>query len=744
MREFNTKNIFAHTPAKVSPQKWHLLIEHLNETAKYSAKFSKSFGYDNAGYILGLFHDLGKVNPKFQEYLIACNKGEIATKTTHSIQGSSFLWWLLLNQNKNKLPLAICTFGHHGGLDSQHKIITQNGKLYEWWKDKKNVSIKKLMQDFLKYFSLVTPEKLPDNELKQELLLRMLFSALVDADFLDTEKHFKVSQSTLRTNPIRPKDLWPIFRATQLKMMWQNRNDKLNKIRNRIYITCVDAAKNQPGVFRLTVPTGGGKTLSGMSFALKHSVVNKTHGFQRIIIALPYTSIIDQNAKVYREIFGDNFVLEHQSQVEIKEQDDQDENYIKQRLASENWDYPIIVTTTVQLFESLFNNKPSKCRKLHNISKSILILDEIQTLPPELVEPTMDVLRTLVDDYGVTLVFSTATQPAFDSTPYLKVFNGIQPIEIVRDYKTYFDILKRVEYSPLKEYNSLDELADEIAQQENSQSLTILNTRKHALKLLEALKERKVDGLYHLSTLLCGAHRKKILKEVTEELNSSDTVPVRLISTQVVEAGVDLDFPVVFRAIAPLDRIVQAAGRCNRNDKRNTKGKVIIFDFPEQKSPSQTYKIGIENAGILLKRNEPEKLHDPDLYTEFFQMLFRDVKLDKHNIQSYRKELDFPTVAEKYKLIDDTVPVVITTYDNNEGEKRLQNYIYKPSRETWRALMPYIVNLHYYDTQKEDIKECIVPIEETKTNLFKWIGTYDDKTHRGIRDIVRDPADLII
>lgn len=738
------KEFIAHTPSKECPDKWHLLIEHLLETAKTASIFGKFFGYKNAGFVLGLFHDLGKVNPKFQEYLIACEKGLKAIKTTHSIQGSSFLWKLLLKQNPDNLSLSMCSFGHHGGLDSQHKVITQNGKLYEWWNDKENDPLKKLMQEFLKNFTLVTPEKLPNNELKLELLLRMLFSSLVDADFLDTERHFSVTKSILRTNSVRPVDLWPIFRAKQLKMMWDNRRDKLNKVRNKIYYSCLKEAENPPGVFRLTVPTGGGKTLSGMAFALKHSVVNKTHGFQRIIITLPYTSIIDQNAKVYREIFGENFVLEHQSQVEVKEEDDQDENYLRQRLASENWDYPIIVTTTVQLFESLFNNKPSRCRKLHNIAKSILILDEIQTLPPELVEPTMDALRTLVDDFGVTLVLSTATQPAFDKTPYLNAFIGMNITEIVPEYKIYFDKLKRVEYTPLKEYNSLNELADEIAQQENSQSLTILNTRKHALKLLEILRERKVDGLYHLSTLLCGAHRKKILKEVTDKLNSSDITPIRLISTQVVEAGVDLDFPVVFRAIAPLDRIVQAAGRCNRNDKRKTKGKVIIFNFQQQRSPSQTYKLGIENAVILLKRNKPEKLHDPDLYTEFFQMLFRDVKLDKHNIQSYRKELDFPVVSEKYKLIEDTVPVVILTYDNNEGEKRLQKYLEKPSRETWRALMPYIVNLHYYDTQKEDIKDCIVPVEETKTNLFKWIGTYDDKTHRGIRDIVRDPADLII
>ncbi len=494
-------------------------------------------------------------------------------------------------------------------------------------------------------------------------------------------------------------------------------------------------------MYRFKISAGGGKTRSGLAFALSHAAAHRCHGFRRIIIALPYTSIIDQNARVYREIFGDHFVLEHHSQVDIPETDRQDETYLRQRLAAENWDFPLIVTTTVQLFESLFSNKPGRCRKLHNIARSILILDEVQTLPPELLEPTMDVLRALVDEYGVTLVLSTATQPAFDQTPYLKAFDGLDIQEIVKNYKLHFEKLDRVEYQPVRQYSSLSDLAEELLKSENCQALVILNTRKHALALHEELRQRGVNGLYHLSTLLCGAHRKDLLREITERLGSDNRLPVRLISTQVIEAGVDLDFPVVYRVMGPLDRIVQAAGRCNREAKRPEKGKVVIFDFSENTSPPGAYKTGMDDAKTLLSRNTPERLHNPDLYTEYFQMLFRDVDLDKKGIQPYRRDLDYPRVAEKYKLIEDTLPVVIPTYGNHEGERRLQEHVKKPSRDTLRRLMPFVVNLGYRDLHREEIKECI---EEVSPGLFRWIGGYDDKTHRGIQGIVRDPADLYV
>jgi CRISPR-associated endonuclease/helicase Cas3 len=733
--------IYAHTPSKDAPHRWHVLEDHIIGTAKTAYAFAKAFGSENAAFVLGIFHDLGKVNPAFQDYLKACNEDEKLQSTPHAVCGASYLWKMLLRQNSPDACMAMCALGHHGGLIAEHLAATKGGKLDLWWNDAQNIQLKKRMQETLQSLPVRTPEILPEDDLRRELRLRMLFSALVDADYLNTENHFDQGRFAVRGYWTRPADLWPVFRADQLRTMWRGRGSDINRIRKQIYFSCVRSGGRSPGVFRLTVPTGGGKTRSGLAFALSHAAAHRSHGFRRIIIALPYTSIIDQNARVYREIFGNHFVLEHHSQVDMPEGNRQDEAFIRQRLAAENWDFPLIVTTTVQLFESLFSNKPGRCRKLHNIARSILILDEVQTLPPELLEPTMDVLRALVDEYGVTLVLSTATQPAFDQTPYLKAFDGLDIQEIVKNYKSHFEKLERVEYQPVRQYASLSDLAEELPKSENCQALVILNTRKHALDLYEELRQRGVDGLYHLSTLLCGAHRKDLLREITERLASDNRLPVRLISTQVVEAGVDLDFPVVYRVMGPLDRIVQAAGRCNREAKRPEKGKVVIFDFPDNTSPPGAYKMGMDEAKTLLSRNTPEQLHNPELCTEYFQMLFRDVDLDKKGIQPYRRDLDYPKVAEKYKLIEDTLPVVIPTYDNHEGERRLKEHIKKPSRETWRRLMPFVVNLSYRDLHRDEIKECI---EEVSPGLFRWIGSYDEKTHRGIQGIVRDPVDLIV
>jgi CRISPR-associated endonuclease/helicase Cas3 len=575
----------------------------------------------------------------------------------------------------------------------------------------------------------------------------MLFSALVDADYLDTERHFSAHKTRTRGEWTRPADLWRIFRLDQVRMMWNSHGSgAVNRIRTQIYRYCVRRASMPPGLFRLTVPTGGGKTRSGLAFALRHAQVHRQRGFRRVIVVLPYTSIIDQTAREYRHIFGDRLVLEHHSQLEISESEEQDEQVVKHRLASENWDHPLIVTTTVQLFESLFHNRPSRCRKLHNIAKSILILDEVQTLPPELLKPTLDVLRDLVDNYGVTVVLSTATQPAFDQTPYLNAFQGLEIEEIVPHPEQFFQhkAMKRVQYQPIRWQQDLDGLADELSSVDARQVLVIFNTRKAALDMVDRLLARGADGVYHLSTLLCGAHRQSILNEIRQRLDPNGPQPVRLVSTQVVEAGVDLDFPRMYRALGPLDRIVQAAGRCNREGRRPEKGAVVIFDYEENKSPTGAYKIGLDDAETLLKRNEPERLHEPELHTEYFQCLFRDVDLDKHNIQTCRfssdGDIDFPETARRYKLIEDTMLVVVPKYDGGEGERRLQAHLKKPSRETFRRLMPYVVNIRRDELHREEVQQCL---EQVRERLYRWTGGYDDKTHRGLLGVVRDPADLI-
>jgi CRISPR-associated endonuclease/helicase Cas3 len=726
----------AHTPRKGSTE-WHKLYSHLQEVAKLAARFARPFGATNLAYLVGLWHDLGKVAPEFQKYLKSCAIGQPGLSIPHAYNGALYAYLLVAKKIKSDIwpEIVLPILGHHSGLIA---LGEASQRLYDHRYDNN------LLENMITFANL-----LPSRHIRfvsvydeqKELYLRMIFSALVDADYLDTEKHFSPKKATARGEWTRPADLWPVFRADQLHLMWNNRNESdVNLIRRQIYDECIHSAKLSPGVFRLMVPTGGGKTRSALAFALRHAVEHPEHHFQRIIVALPYTSIVDQTASEYRRIFGDRLVLEHQSQTSVPAGESQEEPVLKARLASENWDHPLIITTTVQLFESLFNNKPSHCRKLHNIARSIIILDEVQTLPPELLKPTLSVLRDLVDNYGVTIVLSTATQPAFDQTPYLKAFEGISIKNIVPKPELFFQhrAMRRVEYMPIRWNQDLEMLADEICSIE--QVMVVFNTRKAALDMQDRLLKRNAKDVYHLSTLLCGEHRRRILNEIKRRLDLDDPQPIRLISTQVVEAGVDLDFPVVYRALGPFDRIVQAAGRCNREGRRKEKGKVIIFDFMDNKAPPGAYKIGLDDSKIILERNEPEALHNPALYTEYFQCLFRDVNLDKRDIQSYRRDFNYPEVAKRYKLIEDTVLVVVSSYNNNEGEKRLQAYLHESSRETFRELMPYTVNIRYDELNREEIAECL---EEVEPGLYRWIGGYDDKTHRGLLGILRDPVDLI-
>lgn len=727
----------AHTPRE-GDTAWHGLEPHLRSVARIARRFAEPFDAGNLVYLAGLWHDLGKVNPKFQDYLTSCHDSKPVLKVPHAIWGAAWAYYLLherLHRTDGWQELALCILGHHAGLLSVGEVSI---KVDKWWREHRDAS--GLLHQAAQTLPIRQPEQPPPSEYRRELWLRMIFSALVDADYLDTERHFRPGLAASRGEWTRPADLWAIFRPNQVRLMWAGRGkDHVNRVRRGVYRDCVVAAKKPPGVFHLTVPTGGGKTRAGLAFALRHAVENVRHGFQRVIVALPYTSIIDQTATEYRQIFGERLVLEHHSQVDVPDAEAQDPASIRFRLAEENWDHPLVVTTTVQLFESLFANKPGRCRKLHNVARSIVILDEVQTLPPELLAPTLDVLRTLVDDYGVTLVLSTATQPAFNQTPYLTAFDGLTIEEMVPQPDRYFldERMMRVDYQPLRQFQDLDQLANELCRPETSQCMVILNTRKHAVTLHEKLSGR-VKGLYHLSTLLCGAHRRKVLSEIQLRLNLLTPEPVILVSTQVVEAGVDLDFPVVYRAMGPLDRIVQAAGRCNREGRRVSKGQVIVFDWSGNTSPPGSYKIGLADAKILLSRNDPQRLHEPALHIEYFQCLFRDVDTDKRTIQSHRRDMNYPEVAKRYRLIEETVPVVIPTYGNGEGERRLQLHLRAPSRDSWRRLLPYVVNLRRTDLQKMGSS-----LEQVTESLFRWNGPYDDRTHQGIMADVYDPVDLI-
>lgn len=723
------KEFYAHTPNDKG--EWHKLDEHLQDVARMAQGFANKFEAGDVAYWSGLWHDLGKCNPEFQNYLEACQRDERHEIVPHAIWGAVLAYWLISNNIKDEhwKEIVLTIAGHHGRIDHPGSL---SQRLEEHLQKKQST-----FQHIVEYAKrLPSPPKviLPGLTLTQrELFIRMIFSSLVDADYLNTEKHFKENQYFLRQKQQSIERLWDKFIFNQLELMRSvDAVTVVNQVRKEAYEFCEKAAYGKPGIYRMTVPTGGGKTRSGLAFALKHAVENK---MDRVIFAIPYTSIIDQTAKEYRKIFGADAVLEHHSQVNISVDENQNASHISSRLAQENWAAPLIVTTTVQLFESLFSNKSGKVRKLHNIAKSVIVLDEVQTLPPELLTPTLDVLRELVERYHASVLLCTATQPVFEDSHYLKSFNGMPVHEIIPKevYHKYFGQLKRVKYHRKKEPISWKELAEELLREK--QVMVVLNTRKDAISLIEAVDDK--ENIFHLSTLLCGIHRKLVLREVKRRLRIG--LPVRLISTQVIEAGVDIDFPVVYRAIGPLDRIVQAAGRCNREGKlpQDQPGRVVVFEPSEGRTPGGPYKTGIEKSKLLLMPPcDISELHNPELCRIYFKKLFADVDTDKKKIQSYREVLDYPTVDSEYRLIEqDTVPVLINC---ESATKRLQEWRFRPCRKTWQRLQPLLVNMFDYEVQKLVAEGWLEPITD---GFYFSFGIYDRL--KGLVPAINDPSDLI-
>jgi CRISPR-associated endonuclease/helicase Cas3 len=735
----------AHTPPK-GEDKWHELKEHLGDVANLAEEFADKFKAGKLGYYAGLWHDLGKYNPDFQQYLDDCHSGtnSYIKKVPHAIHGAKLAW------NLFKLtPLALLIYGHHAGLPEKATLESKfaNPKYEEDYKivcANAEQELGKLQID--EDFNPLVRSLLTDSY-SYDLLTRLLFSCLVDADYLDTEEHFQPDKTIQRKQSSDLTDLWTTLKIDRETVIKSAEISSVNQVRREVYEACTDAAKLPAGVFRLAVPTGGGKTLSGLSFALKHALI---HGLDRVIIAVPYTSIIEQTVNVYRDILGKNAVLEHHSAANTEQfyqndkeetNDDARQQYAKARLATQNWDVPLIVTTTVQLFESLFANRPSKCRKLHNIVNSVIILDEVQTLPVGLLSPILSVLGELCDRYRVTLVLCTATQPAFTGdTGYLKGLKNVRDI-IAPDLAIgHFQNLQRVNYELHLQGWLWSELIDDLIVHQHHQALIVLNTRKDTLAVLDALYSHSDDfdraDIFHLSTLLCGKHRREVLETVKARLKNN--LSCILVSTQVVEAGVDLDFPAVYRAVGPLDRIVQAAGRCNREGKLGL-GRVVIFQPSEGKVPQGEYQTAIDETIRLLNRANLN-LHDPSIFEEYFQCLYQS-GADIHQIQDLRKRLDFPEVAKKFRLISDDTTSVIIEYDE-KVRKRLRELNYRDiNAGDYRFLQPYMVSLRNYEfLQGKELCAEIAP------GLYVWGGTYHPVKGIGIgaRSIDYDPADLML
>lgn len=511
------------------------------------------------------------------------------------------------------------------------------------------------------------------------LWMRLLFSCLVDADFLDTESYMAPEKVAQRKQALQLPELQRLF-LDKMKALQRAADDTpLNGVRKRIFDACQQRAADSAGLFSLTVPTGGGKTLASLGFALEHA---RLQGKSRIIYAIPFTSIIEQNAEVFREFLGADAVLEHHSNLDVSPQAENS----RSRLAAENWDAPLIVTTNVQLFESLFASKTSRCRKLHNLVNSVIVLDEAQQIPRDFHEPITRAMQQMADLFGVTWLLCTATQPELGQAidPFGQTLHtGLQNVrEIIPEPAQLATDLKRVhiEMPPNPdETTSWESLAHELKQEDCV--LVIVNKRRDARMLFELLPDE--GDLYHLSANMCAEHRSAVFSEIRQKLferRAGATRPLRVVSTQLIEAGVDVDFPVVYRAMAGLDSIAQAAGRCNR-EGRLSHGRVVVFQ-PEELPPPGFLRQAAQVTVKLLRSGQLNDPLSPKAIKAFFSDLNNQGDRDKHRICELLKAenspdtplgIQFREAAERFRLINDMGIGVVVPYRRDEQEESVIN-----------------------------------------------------------------------
>ncbi|WP_342377076.1 CRISPR-associated endonuclease Cas3'' [Myxococcus stipitatus] len=664
----------------------HLLKEHLEAVGRLAAGFAPREDMKVPALATGRWHDLGKYRRHFQNRIREENGFEAHLEPDHggdrdhSTAGA--LW--ALREDLRLLPLAMAIAGHHCGLSDQEKFkerVRRPEKTAQL-QDALAQGIPKDIQATPSGLTVAPLLKLSPHRL--EFWTRMLFSTLCDADFLDTEWFFDASRGAERKVEVALAQLADGLRASLDKKQSGAPDTVVNQVRREVLSAVLAAAPSSPGVFSLTVPTGGGKTLTSMAFALEHA---RVHGHKRVIVAIPYTSIIEQSAAVYREAFGElgHAVIEHHSAVDpLKET-------ALNRVASENWDAPVIVTTTVQLLESLFAHRPSACRKLHNIAHSVIVLDEAQTLPPSLLTTILDGLGTLVEDYGCSVVICTATQPALGRRPALpEGFASIR--ELVPPEVRAFERLRRVRvrWPSSREPTSYAELAEAVAREQDV--LVVVHRRDDARKLC-ALIDALVGGegkTLHLSALMCPEHRSVVLEDIKARKRRGE--PVRLVATQLVEAGVDLDFAVVYRSMAGMDALGQAAGRCNREGLLAGLGELRVYEA-ETAPPPGVLRAAMDVTRTLLVQRPDLDLFAPENFRLFFERLYANASRDGKGIQDSRKALQFEAVAGKFKLVEDgwSAPVVVPYAGCEPWLEALKKA--GPSRERLRALQRFTVTV---------------------------------------------------
>lgn len=676
------ETFYAHSTDNPDKSDWQPLDDHLQGVAKLAEEFAAVFGAGEWGKAGGLLHDAGKVTNAFVKRLEGSSQ-----RVDHSTFGAR-----LAQENTGALGLLLsyAIAGHHGGLPDGGTQETELHYRLKHGKVPEDVSLLPSIElgDALRW-PLAKPEEKTAG-FSMAFFTRMIFSCLVDGDFLDTECFCSPERAAARPGgEASIAALQEKLDRHLAQLAERAEPTPVNRLRQSILEQCRAKAALSPQIFSLTVPTGGGKTLSSLAFALDHAVANR---LRRVVYTIPFTSIIEQNARVFQDILGRESVLEHHCN--YKENDDPEEAAYNRRrgLAAENWDAPVVVTTNVQFFESLFSNKPSRCRKLHNIAGSVIVLDEAQAIPTEYLEPCLAALKELVERYGCSLVLCTATQPALDDSALRNRLPAIT--EIIENPQQLYTDLRRTEVRFVGMLTD-EELAERLAAQE--QVLCIVATKPQARKLFEMLPE--AEGTYHLSTNMYPEHRRRVLNEIRDRLKQ--TLPCRVVSTSLVEAGVDLDFPVVYRAMAGLDSIAQAAGRCNREGKMEGLGRVYVYE-PEQPARMPWVKLCVSRAEEAL-RSLPDA--DPlglELMRRFFALLYDVQELDNKKILSafpnqkqiqMVKDFYFPfrTVAENFRFIEDeSIGVIIPIEPEIEDLVQQLRYSEFP-RSILRKLQTYSV-----------------------------------------------------
>lgn len=664
----NSDNVISHLYQDKKTGEWIIQTndEHQRGVAELAADFADQFGLRSWGYALGMLHDKGKERIAFQQYIRVVNGLPVTERKEIREHHHAFVGGLIA---KNIMGMGVLNLlvnqivSHHTGLHDYSDVEEVLRKTLP--EEIRNEVIGIDISSMIKELRDSSFMKTKADDVYFHHLSRMLFSCLVDADRLDTERFMDSASWKQRGCASAVSELLPKLETYIKRLQSSVADTEVNRIRKQVQELCLSKAAGNKGFYSLTVPTGGGKTLSSLIWAMKHAVANS---MSRIIIAIPYTSIIVQTAGLLKTIFGEENVLEHHSNFNFDDIKDEKLRE-KTKLATENWDYPIIVTTNVQLFESMFSNGTSDCRKLHNIVNSVIILDEVQTLPTDFLQPIVDALKAYQKLFGISVLFTTASQPVLSGliegvNPRVK-FEGIgQILEIIPPELALHDSLRRVELKIDNVGRTYDEIAARIA--EFDKVLCIVNTRKDAKALFDRLPDEGIK--LHLSRMMCPAHVGETINKIKLLLKDGSQSIVRIVATQLVEAGVDIDFPVVFRQEAGLDSILQAAGRCNREGRKNI-GQTFVFSL----SAEGRFPFGSMKAANNARLNLPSDSDwfSPIVMKQYFkQLYFNTNTFDKKDIKYYLynpNELCFEKASKAFKLIDNDGVNVIVNWGNSMG-----------------------------------------------------------------------------